>query len=87
LVFPIEQTPSDNPVITIRINPTRKLEYALWMPTIFSENATKRKINIFAISERIIEKNKFRIEFLKSITRILIIACPGTVITSRTRKV
>jgi len=74
LVFPIEQIKSDNPVIKIIINPTRKLENAFWIPTMLSENATKRKRNIIEIKERIIEKNRFRIESLKSMTLNLMIA-------------
>jgi len=64
----------DDPVRAIKMNPTMKVEYAFWIPRIFSEKAIIRKMNIIAIKDRMIEKNRFRIEFLKSITLTLIIA-------------
>jgi hypothetical protein len=73
-LFPNEQTNRETPVSAISVSPTRKPEYAFWIPIILSEKALTRKMNMIAIKERIIEKNRLRIEFLKSITLSLIIA-------------
>jgi hypothetical protein len=64
----------DDPVRAVKMNPTIKVEYAFWTPRIFSEKATIRKMNIIAINERMMEKKRFRVASLKSITLTLIIA-------------